>query len=112
MKKFFVITALVLTTVLYVFTVSKSYEYMNAYSTKSAESSVRKIGGSDHPIKGSYVETDHTSFYMRPRETFAQDLYDKNVEDADEPDYYYAYGVESSCKSSYIVTQIQSDGGG
>jgi len=111
MKKFFVITALVLTTVLYVFTVSKSYEYMNAYSTKSAESSVRKIGVSD-PIKGSYVETIHTSFYTCPKRTSARDLDDKNDQEADKLSHYYTFGVESSCRSSYIVTQIQSDGGG
>ena len=111
MKKFFVITALVIGTALYVFTVAKSYEYMNAHSTKNAESSVRKIGVSD-PIKGSYVETILISFYTCPKGTSARDLYDKNDEEADEPSHYYTLGVESSCKSSYIVTQIQSDGGG
>jgi hypothetical protein len=47
---------------------------------------------------------------MCPKGTSTQDLYDKNVEDADEPDYY-VFGVESFCKSSYQVTQIQNDGG-
>jgi len=111
MKKLFVITAFVIATVLHVFTLAQFYEYMNAYSTMSAESPVRKILVSD-PIKGSYLETILASFYTCPKGTSAQDLYGKNVEDADEPDYYYVFGVESFCKSSYLVTQIQNDGGG
>ncbi|MFA9408368.1 MAG: hypothetical protein ACERKJ_05990 [Candidatus Dadabacteria bacterium] len=103
MKKCFVLSAFIIDAALYVFTVAWSYEYIDAHSTKSAGSPVRKIGASD-PIRGNYVETDHTSFYTYPKGTPAQDLYDKNVEDADEPDYY-AFGVESSSKSSYILTQ-------
>ena len=111
MKKLFVITALVLATALYVLIVAKSYEYIDVYSTKSGESSVRMIGVSD-PIKGGYVEANYTSFYTCPKGTSTQELYDKNVEDTDETDYYYAFGVESSCKSSYLATNIQNDDGG
>ena len=92
MKKLFLITAFVIATALYVLTVAQFYEHMDVYFTTSDESAVRKIEGSD-PIKGSCVEANYTSFYMCPKGTSAQDLYDKNVEDADEPDYYYAFGV-------------------
>ena len=111
MKKLFVITALVIATALYVFTAAKSYEYMDLCFTKNGESPLRMIGVSN-PIKGSYVETDHRSVYTWPKGASDKDLYDKNVEDANEPDYYYTLGVESSSTSSYIVTQIQNDGGG
>ena len=92
MKKLFLITAFVIATALYVLTVAQFYKYMDVYFTTSGESPVRKIGGSD-PIKGNCVEANYTSFYMCPKGTSTQDLYDKNVEDADEPDYYYAFGV-------------------
>lgn len=106
MKRIIMVTAFVVGTALYILSAAWAYDYMDLYIEPASQTEVRQ------QVKGGYIETDHTSFYTCNKATSAQDLYDKNVEDTDEPDYYYAFGVESSSTSSYIVTQIQDDSRG